>query len=62
MIDIQAQIAFWRVGAREDWTVALELVERGRTRHGLSFAHLAIEKALKSLCVQGDEGSRSANS
>ena len=48
MIDIAQQIAYWRSGAREDWSVAVDLVERGRTRHGLFFVHLAIEKALKA--------------
>jgi HEPN domain-containing protein len=49
MVDIEKQISFWREGAREDWTVARELLERGRTRHSLFFAHLALEKALKGL-------------
>jgi HEPN domain-containing protein len=48
MIDIAKQIAYWRDGAREDWEVAQELVERGRALHGLFFAHLALEKVLKA--------------
>ena len=48
MINIEKQIAYWRSGALEDWEVARELVERGRTRHGLFFAHLALEKLLKA--------------
>ncbi len=32
----------------EDWAVAQDLVRQGRTRHGLFFAHLAIEKILKA--------------
>ena len=48
MIDIPKQIAYWRDGAQEDWAVAKELVDRGRIRHGLFFAHLALEKALKA--------------
>lgn len=48
MIDIDKQIAYWRAGANEDWDVAQELVGRGRTRHGLFFAHLALEKLLKA--------------
>ena len=48
MIDIAKQIAYWRDGAQEDWTVARELVDRGRNRHGLFFAHLALEKILKA--------------
>ena len=49
MIDIDKQIAFWRDGAKEDWGVARELVVRKRVRHGLFFAHLALEKALKAI-------------
>jgi HEPN domain-containing protein len=48
MIDITKQVAFWREGALEDWVVARELLDRGRTRHGLFFAHLALEKILKA--------------
>ena len=49
MIDIKKQIAYWRDGAIEDWDVVQELVQNGRTRHGLFFAHLALEKVLKAL-------------
>jgi len=38
MLDIEKLIAFWRHGAQEDLTVAQELLERGRIRHGLFFA------------------------
>ena len=48
MIDIGKQIAYWLEGAREDWGAAQELVRGGRARHGLFFAHLALEKALKA--------------
>ncbi len=48
MIDIRKQIEYWRNGAQEDWQVANELVELKRTRHGLFFAHLALEKMLKA--------------
>ena len=48
MIDINKQIAHWRKGSEEDWEVARELVERRRIRHGLFFAHLALEKMLKA--------------
>ena len=48
MIRIDKQIAYWRTGAEEDWTVARELVDSGRSRHGLFFAHLAVEKLLKA--------------
>jgi HEPN domain-containing protein len=49
MVDIAKQIAFWRDSAKEDWDVARQLVDNGRTRHGLFFAHLAIEKILKAI-------------
>jgi len=48
MIDIEKQVAYWRNGAREEWTVAMELMDHGHIRHGLFFAHLALEKALKA--------------
>ena len=48
MIDINKQVSHWSRGANEDFIVAKELIERGRIRHGLFFAHLAIEKILKS--------------
>ena len=48
MIDISKQITYWRAGAREDWEVAVELINIGRIRHGLFFAHLALEKLLKA--------------
>lgn len=48
MIDIEKQVAYWRSGASEDWQVATELIRRKRLRHGLFFAHLALEKVLKA--------------
>jgi HEPN domain-containing protein len=48
MIDIEKQINYWREGAIEDWDVARDLVEKNRCRHGLFFAHLSLEKALKA--------------
>jgi len=41
-------VAYWRDGAVEDWEIAQELIERGRTRHGLFFVHLSLEKLLKA--------------
>ena len=49
MVDIAKQIAFWRDSAKEDLDVARQLVDNGRTRHGLFFAHLALEKILKAV-------------
>jgi HEPN domain-containing protein len=48
MVDIPKVVAHWRAGAREDWEVATDLVERGHLRHGLFFAHLGLEKVLKA--------------
>mgnify|MGYP001559914041 CR=1 FL=1 len=48
MVDIAQQIAHWRDGAREEWQVATELLDKGRIRHALYFTHLALEKALKA--------------
>lgn len=48
MVDIIHQIAHWRDGAREEWQVATELLEKGRVRQALFFTHLALEKALKA--------------
>ena len=52
MIDVEKQIIFWRDGSVEDWDVARELVQHGRTRHGLFFAHLTLEKLLKAAVVR----------
>lgn len=48
MIDISKQITFWRNSALEDWSVAQDLVKRGKVRHGLFFAHLTLEKIIKA--------------
>lgn len=63
MVDIAQQIEHWRDGAREEWQVAGELLEKGRVRHALFFTHLALEKALKAhVCRQtGDLAPRTHN-
>jgi len=48
MVDISQQIAYWRAGAAEDWEAAQQLVDSAKIRHGLFFAHLALEKLLKA--------------
>ena len=48
MIDITRQVVYWRDSAREDWDVPQDLIGRGRVRHALFFAHLALEKVLKA--------------
>jgi HEPN domain-containing protein len=52
MVDIGKQIAHWRFGAKEDWEVACQLLDSGRIRHSLFFAHLTLEKTLKGLYCQ----------
>jgi len=49
MVDIDKQISYWKENANEDWVVAQQLLASGRIRHGLFFAHLALEKMLKAL-------------
>ena len=49
MFDVEKQVDYWRQGAVEDWQVAVRLVGDGKCRHGLFFAHLALEKMLKAL-------------
>ena len=49
MFDIEKQVAYWRDSAVEDLQVAQDLIKRQRTRHGLFFLHLALEKLLKAL-------------
>jgi len=48
MIDIEKHVVYLRNEATEDWTVATELVNSGRGRHGLFFAHLSLEKLIKA--------------
>jgi HEPN domain-containing protein len=56
MVDIAKQVVYWRDGAQEDWAVARELLDLGRSRHGLFFAHLALEKILKAhVCAKTRE-------
>jgi HEPN domain-containing protein len=55
MIDIGKQIEHWRTGAVEDWEVAQELQAAGKIRHGLFFAHLAVEKLLKALVCRATD-------
>lgn len=56
MIDIAKQVTYWRTGAEEDWVVAKKLVVDESIRHGLFFAHLALEKMLKAhVCLTMQE-------
>jgi len=48
MVDILEQIKYWQDGAIEDWQAADQLITGNKIRHGLFFAHLALEKILKA--------------
>jgi HEPN domain-containing protein len=48
--DIPKQTEYWIRSAKEDFEVGSNLVKDGKTRHGLFFVHLAVEKMLKA-CV-----------
>lgn len=50
-LDREKHAAFWMAGAEEDLAAAARLLETGHRRHGLFFAHLAVEKALKRLAT-----------
>ena len=52
MVDIKRQVEYWRRGAQEDWDVALDLLQRGKGRYALFFAHLSLEKLLKAHVCQ----------
>ncbi len=48
MVDIQQQITYWQDGSNEDFEAAKELIANSKIRHGMFFAHLAVEKLLKA--------------
>ena len=48
MLDISQQVVYVRKQSAEDWEVANQLVDSGKIRHGMFFAHLALEKLLKA--------------
>lgn len=52
MVDISKQITYWKDGAQEDFEVAKQLIVSDKVRHGLFFAHLAVEKLLKAMFCQ----------
>jgi HEPN domain-containing protein len=47
-MDVPRQIAYWRDGSEDDIEAAEALLEKGKFRHALFFAHLTIEKVLKA--------------
>jgi HEPN domain-containing protein len=50
MTNIPKQIEYWVRTAEEDFEVGSNLVKAGKTRHGMFFINLAMEKMLKA-CV-----------
>ena len=50
VLNIPKQIEYWVRTAEEDFEVGSGLIHAGKTRHGLFFVHLAVEKTLKA-CV-----------
>ena len=46
------QVRYWRSGAEGDWRVGVALIRSRKTRHGLFFLHLALEKVLKAHVCQ----------
>jgi HEPN domain-containing protein len=48
MVNIEKQINYWKTGASEEIEIATDLFMRGRTRHGLFFLHLTLEKIIKA--------------
>lgn len=55
MTDIPKQIEYWVRTSEEDFEVGKNLVLADKTRHGLFFINLAIEKLLKA-CVCKNQG------
>ena len=47
-LDLEKHINYWSSSAQEDLETAEFLIASNRPRHGLFFAHLALEKALKA--------------
>ena len=50
MLNVPKQVEYWVGTAEEDFEVRSNLIKANRTRHGLFFIHLAVEKMLKA-CV-----------
>ena len=51
-INIQKQIVYWSEGAKEDLETSFILLEKGKCKEALFFAHLTLEKALKAAVVK----------
>ena len=51
-MNIEKHIEYWQKGADEENEVAELLLKKKKTRHALFFAHLGLEKILKSSVVK----------
>ena len=51
-VDVPQHIEYWRNGSDEDIAAARDLLKSRHTRHGLFFAHLALEKIIKAHVVK----------
>lgn len=47
-MDVPKQIDYWKKGSEEDLDFAETALKLGKLRHGMFFAHLAVEKMLKA--------------
>lgn len=55
-MDIENQVAYWREGALDDLEALTILLQKEKINHGLFFAHLALEKALKAIICAKKQG------
>jgi len=51
-VNLEKHITYWRKSSDEDIKTAEILIDKSRLRHGLFFAHLAVEKMLKAHVCQ----------
>jgi len=49
---VEEQVGYWTTGSAEDLAAGQTLLEKGYLRHGLFFAHLALEKMRKAHVVR----------
>ena len=47
-MDVQKQLEYWREGSEDDFEAAVVLLDKGKLRQALFFAHLSLEKMLKA--------------
>jgi len=55
MVDIPKQVNYWKQSVQEDFEAAVQLIDWGKIRHGLFFAHLSLEKLLKAAICQNTQ-------